>query len=185
VADKVSKETKTTVGCVFGIIGLALALQGVLGFAFSVWVDFQFSQNFSSHLDRAAHAPSIKVAHQELKQVEDYLVTNNLTTGNSSTFYDVNQNDLAYFYGNVKDSTAQLAELEKSGDSTSVNSSNELMRIEGTFKVKGEKGESLRTPESLSHAPNQRIWFWLGLLSFALFIVGCFFIFVMFGSVIS
>jgi hypothetical protein len=137
-------------------------------------IDYQFNQNLETRLIRASHAPDVEIALEEFKVVQKYLSDNNLSSGNSSIWLDTVQNDVTYFKRSIDSSVNDLTKLSKDPEaSKNAAGSNELLRIEQTFKATGEKGaDNLRMPSSLSRFPNQRLWFFGGGMLWIVFVFG-------------
>ena len=166
------KNSTFGVALVLFLSGGALALPAFIGTGYHVLLGYQYNQRFEVHLDRAVHATDVKLASQELEIAKKWLEETKKTSGNSSVTIDIAQNDLGYFYQNISEATQRLNAL--SAEPNSVAASNELLKFEGSFKVKTEKGETLRQPENLEIFPNQRIWFYGGGVLWVLALIGAF-----------
>ena len=111
----------------------------------------QLNQNCTGHLKRAADANTVELAKSELDIAVKYLEDNNLTSGYTSIIYKTPDEDIGFFYNNLK---ACQSELNKVNDSTSMlEKTNVLMKLRETLTDDGEK-TSLTYPDGLSRYPN-------------------------------
>ena len=126
-----------------------------------------FDRNCTAYLKRAADANTVETAKTELTQTINYLDDNNLTKGYTSIFYKTPDEDISFWYNNLKSS--QL-ELSKVNDSTSaLEKTNLLMKLRETLLDSGEKSDHITIPDGLWRFPNNLlygVWFWTSLLSF-------------------
>jgi hypothetical protein len=131
-------------------------------------------QNCIGYLKRAADANTVETASSELEKAIKYLDDNNLTSGYTSALWRTPDEDISFWYKNLKSS--QL-ELSKVTDSTSqLERTNLLMKLRETLLDNGKDGDSITVPDGLSRYPNNFAWgllFWLafilaiGLMSYA------------------
>lgn len=126
-----------------------------------------FNRNCTAYLKRAADANTVETAKVELQQTINYLESNNLTKGYTSVFYETPDEDISFWYNNLKSS--QL-ELSKVNDSTSaLEKTNLLMKLRETLLDSGGKKDHITIPDGLWRYPNNLlygIWFWISLVSF-------------------
>lgn len=126
----------------------------------------KFDQNCTGYLKRAADANTVEIAKSELTKTIDYLETNNITKGYTSVFYETPDEDISFWYNNLK---ASQLELSKVNDSTSaLEKTNLLMKLRETLLDSGEKGDHLTIPDGLWRYPNNLLFgilFWISLLS--------------------
>ncbi|MEM1320858.1 MAG: hypothetical protein AAGG75_11415 [Bacteroidota bacterium] len=145
-----------------GIVILMLSLT-ILGFRASNKIAFK--QNVSGYLKRSADANTIDMAKQELKRVVDYLEANNLTSGYTSILWQTPDEDISFWYQNLK---ATLNELENvKSDATTLEKTNILMKLRETLMDAGGEGkEKVTVPDGMSVYPNNKLWAFL--MAFAL-----------------
>lgn len=131
----------------------------------------QFKQGCSGYLKRAADANSVEMAKGELNKAVAYLEDKQLTSGYTSVLYRTPDEDIAFFYGNLK--TCQK-ELSKVNDSTSaLEKSNLLIKLRETLLDNGKNGTEITYPDGLSRYPNNALWGWLFWVSLVALIIGC------------
>lgn len=125
-------------------------------------------QNCTGHLKRAAGANTVELALKELNQAVAYCESNNLTKGYTSVFYNTPDEDIEFWYNNLKASQAELESVTP--ETTSLEKTNILMKLRETLTDQGEKGAKITYPDGLSRYPDNGMWMFLGLLSIAMII---------------
>ena len=110
--------------------------------AISIWSTcgikaIRFKQNCGGHLKRAADANTVDIAKSELKIALDYMEANNLTSGYTSVIYETPDEDVAFWYNNIKQSYNELNSLPDS--SSSLEKSNMLIKLRETLLDHGDK----------------------------------------------
>lgn len=115
-----------------------------------------FNQNCGGYLKRAADANTIEMAQTELKRTLDYLEENDITKGYTSVMWRTPDEDVEFWYNNIKTSYAELEEL--SNTATSLEKSNMLIKLRETLMDSGEKGSHITVPDGISRFPNNLMW---------------------------
>jgi len=151
-------------------IAIGLLATGVLGiitlFSISFLNSVHFDQNCGGYLKRAADANTIELAKGELKKALDYIEENDLKEGNTAVFWNRPENDLEFWYNNIKSSYDELLTLN---DSTSgLEKSNMLIKLRETLIDHSSKsGDSVTLPPRIKNYPSHfiiSILFYLSLL---------------------
>jgi hypothetical protein len=136
-----------------------LLISGILSFAIltvSTVQIIKLDQNCTGYLKRAADANTVETALAQLRIATTYLEENNMTTGHTSVLWRTPDEDVEFWYKNLKDSEM---ELMKVNDSTpSFEQTNLLMKLRETLLDQGDSGTVLTTPPGLSRYPNNLIW---------------------------
>ena len=126
-----------------------------------------FNQDCKGYLKRASDANTVEIAKQELSTTINYLEKNNLMKGHTSVFYNTPDEDISFWYNNLKSSEL---ELSKVNDSTSaLEKTNLLMKLRETLLDSGEKSDYITVPYGLWRYPNNLLYgiiFWISLVSF-------------------
>lgn len=126
-------------------------------FGTQIYKSIQLERNCSGYLKRAADANTIQMAENELVKTISYLEANNLTTGYTSAIYNTPDEDIAFWYNNLKVSHEELTKL---GDSaSSLEKSNMLIKLRETLLDHGQNSENITMPDGLSRFPNNLAWF--------------------------
>lgn len=123
----------------------------------------QFEQNCGGNLKRAADANTIDIAKTELKTALNYIETNNLTTGYTSVLWKTPDEDMGFWYNNLRTAYNELDSLAKDADAMS--KSNMLMKLRETLIDHGDKGDDITVPDGISRHPNNLTWGLLSLIS--------------------
>lgn len=129
-----------------------------------------FDVNCTSYIKRAADANTVEMAKEELSKAIKYAEDNDLTDGIVSIFLKDPQNDIGFWYENMKASHAELESLPE--DSTALEKTNVLMKLRESMTDNEENGIDVTVPNGISIYPHNVIYFWWGTLSG---ILTCFF----------
>jgi hypothetical protein len=110
----------------------------VIGVIFSVSIfttgivkSVNLTQNCTGYLERASNSNTVETAMFELERSIKYLEDNNLTTGYTSIFYRTPDEDIGFWYKNLKDSYIELSKVDS--NTTSLEKSNLLMKLRETL----------------------------------------------------
>ena len=136
------------------LIGIILILLASVIFGFRISKNIVLKQNVSGYLKRAADANTIDLANQELLKVIDYLEANNITEGYTSIFYETPNEDIGFWYQNLKASQNELANLNSE---SALEKTNVLIKLRETLVDNGEKTR-VTIPPGLAVYPNNTMW---------------------------
>lgn len=125
-----------------------------------IYKSVNFNIDCTGHLKRAADANSITMAKKELKIALDYLEKNNLTKGYTSVLYQTPDEDIEFWYMNLKSSLEGLNSLSDS--SSKLEQTNVLMKLRETLLDQGDKGQSITCPDGISVYPDNKVYAWVG-----------------------
>ena len=114
------------------------------------------NQNCIGYLKRAADANSIELAKRELEKTIFYAEKNGLTNGYTSVLYKTPDEDIEFWYKNLKSSLDEIDKLDST--TTQMEKSNILMKLRETLTDSSTKGLSLTYPKGLSRYPNNLLW---------------------------
>lgn len=129
-----------------------------------------FDINCGDYLKRAADSNTVELAADNLKIALDYIEANGMTSGYTSVVYKSPDEDVAFWYTNIKESYEELISLDE--NATNVERTNLLMKLRETLLDQKEKGESLTLPNAISCFPNNTLWAILKWLCVAMLIGG-------------
>ena len=150
------------------ILRIILFVVSLVAPIFSVIKSVQFEQDCGGFLKQAADASSVELAERQLNLAINYIEKNNLTSGYTSILYKTEDENVGFWYENLKVCQKELAETK--GNSTLENT-NVLMKLRESLTDTSEKGTKLTVPDGIGRYPNN-LWFMLAnLVSFILFIV--------------
>ena len=147
-----------------GIILLVLSLPSC---GMELYKSILFDRGAEGHLKRAADANTIHLAKQELQTTLEYLEKNNLTNGYTSILYQTPDEDVGFWYTNLKSSLSELKSL--SDNVPPLERSNMLMKLRETILDEG-KNTSVTIPSGIHLFPNNiayAIWVFISI------IIGC------------
>jgi len=121
-----------------------------------------FKQNVTGYLKHAADANTVELALEELTKALTYLESNNLTTGYTSILYNTPDEDIDFWYRNLK---ASQNELKNLNSESALEKTNVLIKLRETLMDTGERTR-VTVPDGLSVYPNNKLW--AGLMFLAL-----------------
>ena len=132
------------------------------------WVmSIQFDQNCGGYLKQAADANTVELAMQRIDVAVKYIEERGLTDGYTSVLWRTENDNVGYWYRNVKACQKELAECQ---GGTQLEKSNVLMKVRESLTDDGEKGTQLTFPQGISRYPNNAI---LGVLNLVSSIILC------------
>lgn len=146
-----------TIGIVFTILFLAW---GVVRIVKSV----QFDYGCEAYLKRAADANSVEMAKENLEVAIDYAEEHELTEGLVKIVFNDPQQDLGFWYQNLKACYEELDNLPQ--DATALEKTNVLMKLRESLVDTGES-TSVTVPMGISIYPYNVIyciWAWLSII---------------------
>jgi hypothetical protein len=109
------------IGCLVMTIGIITA---------RVVKAVQFNQNCSGYLTRAANSGTVPNAVSQLKVALDYIEKEKLTEGFTSVLYNTPDEDIGFWYKNIKDTYQSLVSLPE--NSSELEKSNALINYPTT-----------------------------------------------------
>ena len=167
-AEKMSIKEKTKRNKSLVIAGLISSILYLIGILVTVGIlAVKMNQNCLGHLKRAADASSIETADQELSIAIEYLEKEGLTKGYTSIFWQTPDEDIEFWYKNIKSAKEEIESLPK--NSSPLEKSTMLIKLRETLLDHGDKGsESITCPDGLSRYPNNILFLVLFLSSFGL-----------------
>lgn len=136
------------------LISVLLILLSIGIFGVRVSKKIQFEQNVSGYLKRAADANTIELADQELTKALIFLEDNNLTKGYTSILYRTPDEDIGFWYENLKASQIELQTLESE---SALEKTNVLIKLRETLLDIGDKAK-VTVPQGLAVYPNNQLW---------------------------
>lgn len=136
------------------ITGFLITVSAVI-FILIIGKGIEFKQNCSGYLKRAAEANTVEMARGELQKSIKYLEDNNLTSGYTSVLWETPDEDIGFWYQNLKASEKELSEVSE--DTSSLEKTNLLMKLRETLLQGGEKGDVITYPKGMSVYPHNGI----------------------------
>lgn len=129
-------------------------------------------------LKRAADSNSVDLAKGQLDKAITWLEGNNLTTGYTSIFYRTPDEDIEFWYKNLKTCQVELSKVDST--TTALERSNILMKLRETLLDNNPNNTVVTYPEGLYVYPNNIQWFILNILLFINIILGVAFLLIWF-----
>lgn len=153
---------------------MKLAISIIITIAFFVVLitggikNIQFYQGCGGYLERASNANTIELAQKELSIAIAYIEANELTSGYTSVIWRTPDEDIGYWYRNIKTSFNELERLPD--NASSLEKSNMLIKLRETLVDHGKSGSHITIPSGISRYPNNAVY---GALIWMFLISGC------------
>ena len=125
----------------------------------------QFKQDIGGHLKRAADANTVELASKELRTALDNIERRGLMEGYTSVIYRTPDEDVGFWYQNLKASYDELKRLPNTA--SMLEKSNMLIKLRETLLDDNEKGMSVTVPGGISRFPYNALF---GIVLFGAFI---------------
>jgi len=137
-----------------------------------------FDKDCGGYLKRAADANTVEMAEKQLQVALSYLEQHNLTQGYTSIIYNTPDEDIGFWYDNLRESLNELQNVNV--ESSQLERSNVLMKLRETLLDQTDQGDSLTKPEGIAIYPHNMIFMICGI--FGLVMVGVAGLFFMRGN---
>lgn len=155
------------------MLGLWLVVLGLLVPGVCIIKSIQFDQECAGFLKQAADANTAELALERVNLALDYIEANKLTDGYTSVMWRTEDENIGYWYRNIK---ACQGELEGCLEATPLEKSNVLMKVRESLTDEGEKGTKLTIPDGISRYPYNAAWGWARLISYIILFAGIVFV---------
>ena len=147
------------------LIATALIVVGLITPVSCTVKSIQFKQDCAGYLKQAADANTAAIALERITKALDYIERNRLTEGYTSVLWTTEDENIGFWYENIK---ACKAELEACLDSSQLEQTNVLMKVRESLM----DGQDLTVPKGISRYPNNSVWMIFGWISAFLIIGG-------------
>lgn len=146
---------------------LAGIIIGVIIYAASI----EFDQNCGGYLKQAADANTAELALNRLDMAVKYAEEKGLTNGYTSVFYKTEDDNIGYWYQNLK---ACQKELQEVIGKSQLEQTNVLMKVRESLTDNGKEGTELTVPGGIARYPYNVFYGILMLLAISLVGLGLF-----------
>jgi len=150
------------------VVATILITASLFVFSLVIYNSISLKQECTGYLKRAADANTVESATEQLQKSIHYLESNGLTNGYTSVLWQTPDEDIEFWYKNLKASESELLKVDST--TSSLEKTNLLMKLRETLIDNGEKGDKLTVPNGLSRYPNNGTWAIFLCLSFLIFI---------------
>lgn len=133
------------------LIGIAICI-----FTVAFVKSISFNQQCGGYLERAANSNSTEMALEQISIALEYIEDNNMTTGYTSILWRTPDEDIKYWYENLK--TCQDELLSVTPEMSSLEKTNILMKLRESLTDNGKEGTKLIIPSGISRYPNNSMW---------------------------
>ncbi|MDP5169952.1 MAG: hypothetical protein NWR72_06880 [Bacteroidia bacterium] len=136
------------------LIAYLLIIFSLPVFGFRIYESAIFKQQVTGYLKHAADANTIELANEELTKALVYLEQHNLTSGHTSILWETPDDDIGFWYRNLKASQTELQTLQSS---SALERTNVLLKLRETIMDGGEKSK-VTVPKGISVHPDNPLW---------------------------
>lgn len=128
----------------------------------------QFDQKCGGYLKQAADANSVELAERQLNLAIDYIEQHELTSGYTSVLWNTEDENIEYWYNNLKQCQKELAATK---DNSTLENTNVLMKLRESLTDVDKNGTTLTIPYGISRYPNNLLYGILNIISGIVFIL--------------
>lgn len=128
----------------------------------------QFDQKCGGYLKQAADANSVELAEKQLNLAIDYIEQHELTSGYTSVLWNTEDENIEYWYNNLKQCQKELAATK---DNSTLENTNVLMKLRESLTDVDQNGTTLTIPYGISRYPNNLLYGILNIISGIVFIL--------------
>lgn len=128
----------------------------------------QFDQKCGGYLKQAADANSVELAERQLNLAIDYIEQHELTSGYTSVLWNTEDENIEYWYNNLKQCQKELAATK---DNSTLENTNVLMKLRESLTDVDQNGTTLTIPYGISRYPNNLLYGILNIISGIVFIL--------------
>jgi len=157
-------ERRERSGARLFVLGILLCLVLPIWCGLRCYQHVRFGIDFEGRLERAASANTVAVALPEVATAVAWLEAHDATSGYTSIFYNTPDEDVGFFYTNMRASLAELHRVPP--DASPLEQSNVLMKLRETVE---------HVPKGLDVFPGNTTWCvagWIAFVAFGLGITG-------------
>lgn len=122
----------------------------------------QFNQQCAGYIKQAADANTVELSLERLNLAINYVEANNLTSGYTSVMWRTEDENIGFWYDNLK---ACQHELQTGLNGTPLEKTNLLLKIRESLLDNHEGNDSLTIPDGISRYPHNLPWGILNLIS--------------------
>ena len=128
----------------------------------------QFDQKCGGYLKQAADANSVELAERQLNLAIDYIEQRELTSGYTSVLWNTEDENIEYWYNNLKQCQKELAATK---DNSTLENTNVLMKLRESLTDIDQNGTTLTIPYGISRYPNNLLYGILNIISGIVFVL--------------
>lgn len=137
------------------LIAILLLVIGLIVPCICIVKSIHFDQKCGGYLKQTADANTPELALERINKAISYIEENGLTTGYTSVFWKTEDENVEYWYKNIK---ACQKELSECMSSTQLEKTNVLMKVRETLTDDSEKGTKLTIPKGISRYPHNFVY---------------------------
>jgi hypothetical protein len=152
------------------VLGVLLIIIGLICPSIVLVKDIKFTQNCKGYLEQSANANTVELSKDRLDKAISYIEANHLVTGYTSIFLKTEDENVEFWYNNLKACQKEL-ELGKKG--TQLEKTNLLMKVRESIMKNDGTGDSAIIPDGISRYPHNLMFAILNLISLLIITVGC------------
>ena len=149
--------------------GIIQIMAGIIIGVIIFVAQIEFDQNCGGYLKQAADANTAELALKRLDKAVKYAEERGLTKGYTSVFYKTEDDNISYWYQNMKACQKELREVI---GKSQLEQTNVLMKVRESLTDDGKDGTELTVPVGIARYPYNVFYGILMLLAGLLFFLG-------------
>lgn len=147
---------------------IILFIVGLICPVMSFILSVRFDQECGGYLKQAADANTVALAGERLGKALDYIEANSLTEGYTSIIYKTEDENVGYWYMNIKECAA---ELDKAAGSSQLEQTNVLMKVRESLTDVDKDGTSVTIPSGIHKFPHNTLFAILNTVSVLMIVI--------------
>lgn len=150
--------------------GVILLIPFLVWFGVRIYNNIMFTRDIGGYMLNAASANSIDLAQQEMSKVVGGIEDRKFKPGFTSVIYNTPDEDVGFWISNMRSSLDELKHVRP--ETTSLERSNILIKLRESLTHKTKGNGKITIPEGISVYPNNVNFFWWGIFSLVLGVIG-------------
>lgn len=137
-------------------IATILTILSLSVFVVVIVKSISLKQNCTGYLKRAADASTVETASKQLDIAISYLEENNLTSGYTSVLWKTPDEDIEFWYNNLKSAQCELSKVDSA--TSTLEKTNLLMKLSESLTDNSDICDDLIVPIGLSRYPHNLLF---------------------------
>lgn len=151
----------------WGIAGVVLFMGLLIG---EIVLNIQYDRKVTNELQLAANASTVEIAIEKMDLALEEIEKRDLTEGYTSIFYRTPDEDIGYWYDNLKTALDELKEITP--EDNKLLRSNMLLKLRETILYYSQNGSYVQQPSGIHKYPYNKAWFLAYMISIVLVVTG-------------
>lgn len=151
---------------IWGIFGIVLFVGLITG---EIILNIQYDRKITNELQLASNTSTVEIAIEKMDIALEEIEKRGLTEGYTSIFYQTPDEDIGYWYRNLKAASDELKKITP--EDNQLLKSNMLLKLREVILSSNKDGSYVKQPSGIHKFPYNKEWFLGYLVSFVLMIM--------------